>query len=131
MKEPAGLTRAGRPSILLAETGEEMQSAFVKVLEPFYDVAVVPIGKPWLEVARAIQPQAIVLHYRLLLPIEKLAAGLAPVIVVSLHQERQFPEDCLRRNAKGYVWKGSAPATIHEAIRSVLAGKTFVDPHVQ
>lgn len=131
MKLPPSSRRVGRPLILLAETGEEMEAAFTRVLEPLYDLAVVPIGRPWLDVARELQPEAIVLHYRLLLPIEKLANGLAPVIVVSLHQERQFPEDCFRRNAKGYVWKGSAPATIHEAIRTVMAGKTFVDPHIE
>ncbi|WP_437192519.1 response regulator [Planctomicrobium sp. SH527] len=52
------------------------------------------------------------------------------MLVCSMHDESLFAERCLRAGAGGYLNKEAASDLVVDAIRSVLAGKTFVSPQL-
>ena len=51
-----------------------------------------------------------------------------PVLVLSMHSERQFVASAIRNGAVGYVAKGSDPEILVHAIRKVAGGGQFIDP---
>jgi DNA-binding NarL/FixJ family response regulator len=48
------------------------------------------------------------------------------VLVLSMHDESLYAERVLRAGARGYIMKHERPKKLLEAIRHVLAGKTYV-----
>lgn len=50
-----------------------------------------------------------------------------PVLVFSMHIERQIASHALKVGARGYLTKGSEPEILVEAIRKVAAGGKFID----
>jgi DNA-binding NarL/FixJ family response regulator len=53
------------------------------------------------------------------------------VLVLSMHDDTPYAQRALRAGAHGYVNKRESPDTIVAAIRTVLAGKIFVNPAVR
>src|SRR5438552_14372939 len=49
-----------------------------------------------------------------------------PVLILSMHAEDLFAVRALRAGASGYVQKEGAPEELLTAIRSIVAGKTYV-----
>ena len=49
-----------------------------------------------------------------------------PVLVLTMHDESLYAERFLRAGARGYVMKHERPARLLEAVRRVLAGKSYV-----
>ena len=49
-----------------------------------------------------------------------------PVLVLSVHSEAQFGARALRAGASGYLTKESVPDELVQAVRRVLAGRTYV-----
>lgn len=49
-----------------------------------------------------------------------------PILVISMHDETRFALKVLQLGAQGYVTKREAPATLLEAVRTVLEGKSYV-----
>ncbi|HJQ09425.1 MAG TPA: response regulator transcription factor [Gemmatimonadaceae bacterium] len=49
------------------------------------------------------------------------------VLVLTVHEERQYLTQLLRAGASGYVLKRAAPAELVRAIRTVAAGGTYID----
>lgn len=54
----------------------------------------------------------------------------ARVVALSMHSEKRYVLEALRAGAKGYLLKESAFEELSAAIRSVYAGKTYLDPSV-
>ena len=52
------------------------------------------------------------------------------VLVVSMHDEREFAERVLRAGARGYVMKENADEVIVEALHTVLRGEIYASPEV-
>ena len=52
------------------------------------------------------------------------------VLVLSMHEEAHYAERALRAGARGYIMKRETSAKVIEAIRRVLAGKTYVSETV-
>lgn len=50
------------------------------------------------------------------------------VLVLTVHEERQYLTQLLRAGASGYVLKRAAPAELVRAIRTVAEGGTYIDP---
>jgi DNA-binding NarL/FixJ family response regulator len=60
-----------------------------------------------------------------------IAAGKGGrVIALSMHSDRRFVAEALKAGARGYLLKDSAFEELSAAIRSVHAGKTYLDPAV-
>lgn len=51
-----------------------------------------------------------------------------PVLVISMHDESLYAERVLKAGGRGYVMKQEGGKKIMEAIRHVMAGKTYVSP---
>jgi DNA-binding NarL/FixJ family response regulator len=52
-----------------------------------------------------------------------------PVLILSMHAESLYAERALRAGANGYITKEEASAKVMTAIRQVLAGEIYLDPH--
>lgn len=53
-----------------------------------------------------------------------------PVVVVSGHEEPEIIRKCIASNASGYIVKSASPLEIKQAIKTVLAGNTYVPPNI-
>jgi DNA-binding NarL/FixJ family response regulator len=53
-----------------------------------------------------------------------------PIIIFSMHDERQVVSRALRAGASGYITKDSDPDLITDAIRKVASGGRFIDPRL-
>ncbi|MDD5175153.1 MAG: response regulator transcription factor [Sterolibacterium sp.] len=51
-----------------------------------------------------------------------------PILVLSMHIERQIVTQALKAGASGYVAKGSLPEVLFEAIRKLADGDKYIDP---
>ncbi len=50
------------------------------------------------------------------------------VIVLSMHQSRQYAVDAFRAGASGYILKGGEADEVLMAVRNVMAGQVYVSP---
>ncbi|ANB72159.1 LuxR family transcriptional regulator [Paraburkholderia phytofirmans OLGA172] len=57
-------------------------------------------------------------------------APTVPIIIFSMHDERQVVSRALRAGAAGYITKDSDPDLITDAIRKVASGGRFMDPRL-
>ena len=53
-----------------------------------------------------------------------------PVVIFSMHGDREYCLRALRAGALGYVTKEGAPEEIAEAIEAVVAGRRYVSPGI-
>ncbi|MCX7173547.1 MAG: response regulator transcription factor [Proteobacteria bacterium] len=62
--------------------------------------------------------------------IQRLVAEMPslPILVLSMHIERQIVTQALKVGASGYVAKGSLPETLFVAIRKLADGAKYIDP---
>lgn len=51
-----------------------------------------------------------------------------PVLILSMHSEEAFALRALRAGASGYLQKETAPETLLEAIRRIVAGGVYLSP---
>lgn len=54
-----------------------------------------------------------------------------PVLVLTLHKKAQMVGRALQVGADGYLLKSGEPDQFLVAVKSLLSGKTFVDPHLE
>jgi DNA-binding NarL/FixJ family response regulator len=52
----------------------------------------------------------------------------AKIVVLTVHEDKGYVRQLLTAGAAGYVLKRAAPAELIQAIRSVAAGGTYIDP---
>ena len=52
-----------------------------------------------------------------------------PVLILSMHDESVYAERALRAGARGYVTKHEASSSVMVAIRQVLNGEIYLNPH--
>lgn len=62
--------------------------------------------------------------------IQRLVAEMPslPILVLSMHTERQIVTQALKSGASGYVAKGSMPEILFGAIRMLADGGKYIDP---
>jgi DNA-binding NarL/FixJ family response regulator len=51
-----------------------------------------------------------------------------PILVLSMHREEVYAPHALRAGASGYVQKAGQPETLLDAIRQIVAGRTYISP---
>ncbi len=51
-----------------------------------------------------------------------------PVLIFTMHPERQYARRSFKSGAAGYVTKDSSPTVLRQAIRKVIAGGRYVSP---
>jgi DNA-binding NarL/FixJ family response regulator len=128
-----------RPRILLADDHRIVAEGLKSLLEPEFElVGVVEDGRALLEAAKRLQPDVIVTDLTMpnLNGIEALGRlreeyPLIRVVVLTMHRDIAYARRALALGAAGYVLKHDAPGELVRAIRTALAGRTFVTPELE
>ena len=88
-------------------------------------IGVAASGEDAIQVIERLQPQVVIMDVRL--PgIDGISA--VKTLVFSAYGDKRLLSDAVAAGARGYVMKGSPPEDLLRAIRTVSAGKAFVDP---
>jgi DNA-binding NarL/FixJ family response regulator len=127
-----------KPRVLLADDHTLVVEAFIKLLEPEFEVVgTVADGRALLASASQLNPDVIVLDLGMPL-LNGMDAGQelkralpqAKLIVLTMSEDYDLAAEALRRWASAYLLKKSASSELVKAIREVLKGKTYVTPRV-
>ncbi|HTP21821.1 MAG TPA: protein kinase [Solirubrobacteraceae bacterium] len=124
--------------IVLADDHALIRSGLRRVLDGEAGLTVVGEAAD-VETALALterhQPQVVVLDLNMpgtptLLAIPRFleASPASAIVVLTMEAEPGFARTALSAGARGYVLKDAAEAELVEAVRSVLAGGTYLDP---
>jgi DNA-binding NarL/FixJ family response regulator len=92
-------------------------------------------GEDVLEAVQRLGPEVVIMDVRLPgidgISAVKLIAESSPsvkTVMFSAYGDKRLLSDAIAAGASGYVMKGSPPEDLLRAIRTVVAGKPFVDP---
>jgi two-component system, NarL family, response regulator DevR len=92
-------------------------------------------GEEVLEAIERLRPEVVIMDVRLpgidgISAARRIAECCPEVhtVVFSAYGDKRLLSDAIAAGARGYVMKGSPPEDLLRAIRTVVAGKPFVDP---
>jgi DNA-binding NarL/FixJ family response regulator len=92
-------------------------------------------GEEVMEAIERLAPQVVIMDVRLpgidgISAVKRIAASCPDVhtVMFSAYGDKRLLSDAIAAGARGYVMKGSPPEDLLRAIRTVVAGKPFVDP---
>lgn len=133
-------TQAAAITVVLAEDHEVVRQGLRMILESEPDIEVVAEAGDAEAAARyALGHKPSVLLLDLNMPgepslemIPKIieASPETAVVVLTMQKEPAFARRALQSGARGYVVKHSAAAELVGAIRSVIRGETYLNPHL-
>ena len=123
-----------RPRILLADDHHEMREVVTRLLEPEFEiVGAVKDGNSLLKAAATLNPDLCILDITMpfVSGIEataqlKAGASAPKVIILTIHEDVDFVEAALKSGASGYVVKSHMASDLRPAVKTVLAGRSFV-----
>src|SRR3954466_693262 len=92
-------------------------------------------GEEALQAVEQLQPEVVLMDVRLpgidgisaVKRIHQTAPGVK-LVMFSAYGDKRLLSDAIAAGARGYVMKGSPPEDLLRAVRTVNAGKAFVDP---
>ncbi len=95
----------------------------------------VETGEEALEAIERLQPEIVIMDVRLpgidgisaVKRLHQTAPGVK-LVMFSAYGDKRLLSDAIAAGARGYVMKGSPPEDLLRAVRTVHAGKAFVDP---
>lgn len=127
-------------SIVLADDHAMVRSGLRMVLEAEADFEVAAEAESVEETIRklkAYRPKVLVLDVNMggessleALPTIREASAETAVVVLTMQSETGYARDALRGGARGYVLKDAADSELVEAVRTVEAGKRYVQPSI-
>ena len=92
-------------------------------------------GEDVIDAVQELQPEVVIMDVRLpgidgISAVKRIAATCPGVktVMFSAYGDKRLLSDAIAAGARGYVMKGSPPEDLLRAIRTVAAGKPFVDP---
>jgi DNA-binding NarL/FixJ family response regulator len=92
-------------------------------------------GEDVLEAIERLRPEVVIMDVRLpgidgISTVKRIAQSCPGVhtVMFSAYGDKRLLSDAIAAGARGYVMKGSPPEDLLRAIRTVVAGKPFVDP---
>ncbi len=127
-------------TIVVADDHKIVREGLVKLLEAREDFTVIgeaADGEEAVEMVLAKQPDVVLMDINM----PKLS-GIdatrrigkrgcnAKILVLSMHENRNYVEEVLRAGASGYVVKNSASQDVHNAIDAVRAGASYLSPAI-
>jgi two-component system, NarL family, invasion response regulator UvrY len=126
--------------VLLADDHAVVRAGYRFLLASNTDIEVVAEasdGQEALQLLQQLQPDVLVLDLTMpgLHGLEVLRQIQArkisgKVLVFTMHENPAFVEQALQSGASGYLSKNSAPETLVAAIRSIAAGKPYIDASI-
>jgi NarL family two-component system response regulator YdfI len=92
-------------------------------------------GEEALDAVARLQPQVVLMDVRLpgidgVSAVKRIhqASPSVQFVIFSAYGDKRLLSDAIAAGARGYVMKGSPPDDLLRAIRTVAAGRAFVDP---
>jgi len=92
-------------------------------------------GEDVIEAVKRHRPEVVIMDVRLpgidgISAVKRIAEAAPEVktVMFSAYGDKRLLSDAIAAGARGYVMKGSPPEDLLRAIRTVTAGKPFVDP---
>jgi DNA-binding NarL/FixJ family response regulator len=92
-------------------------------------------GEEVVEAIERLRPEVVIMDVRLpgidgISTVKRIAQSCPGVhtVMFSAYGDKRLLSDAIAAGARGYVMKGSPPEDLLRAIRTVVAGKPFVDP---
>ena len=92
-------------------------------------------GEDVIEAVKRLRPEVVIMDVRLpgidgISAVKRIheASPSVQFVVFSAYGDKRLLSDAIAAGARGYVMKGSPPEDLLRAIRTVTAGKPFVDP---
>jgi DNA-binding NarL/FixJ family response regulator len=126
--------------VLLADDHTLLRSGLRALLERMPSVEVVgeaATGREAIERARTLHPELILLDIAMpeltgleALPRLKKEFPEIKVMMLSAHNNEEYVIRALRGGASGYLLKDAATEELEEAIRAVMAGRTYLSPAI-
>lgn len=126
--------------ILIADDHSMVRHGLKQILELENDIVVVAQasnGREAVDLAKLHVPDVILMDINMPIMnglqaikeirLEKLQSK---VIVLTIHEDREYLFKTLQTGAQGYVLKDAEPAVLVDAIRNVSRGETFIQPNM-
>jgi two-component system, NarL family, nitrate/nitrite response regulator NarL len=94
-------------------------------------------GQEAIEKSKELAPQVVIMDISM--PVMngleatrflRKAAPEAKVLILSMHEKREFTSQIIESGARGYISKNTSPSELVRAIESVCQGDTFFSPNI-
>ncbi len=128
-----------RGRLLVAEDHEEVLNSVLRLLSKHYDViGTVKDGRALLEAAGAMEPDVLVVDISMPVlngleaaRILKKTGCKAKIVFLTAHDDADFIKAAQAAGGLGYVLKQQMATDLPAAVKSALAGKTFISSSSQ
>lgn len=127
-------------NVLIADDHSMVRQGLKQILELEQDMSVIAQaanGEEAVKMARQHKPDVILMDINMpgtngLQAIKELKQEQNPakVIVLTIHQDREYLFKTLQMGAEGYVLKDAESAVLIEAIRNVFRGQSYIQPNM-
>lgn len=127
-------------SVLIADDHSLIRQGLKQILELENDITVVAQaanGNEAVKLARDLKPDVVLMDINMPeanglqaikeIKQEKMASK---IIVLTIHEDREYLFKTLQMGAEGYVLKDAEPAVLIEAIRNVHNGQSYIQPNM-
>lgn len=129
-----------RISVLIADDHSLIRQGLKQILELENDIVVVAQacnGNEAILYARQFKPDIILMDINMpgisgLQAIQEIKQANLPckVIVLTIHEDREYLFKTLQMGAEGYMLKDAEPSLLIDAIRNVHAGQSYIQPNM-
>jgi len=126
--------------VLIADDHSMVRQGIKRILELEGDIIVIAQasnGDEAVKLAREYRPDVVLMDINMpgttgLQAIKELKQdkNAYKVIVLTIHQDREYLFKTLQMGAEGYVLKDAEPAVLVEAIRNVNGGESYIQPNM-
>ncbi len=127
-------------NVLIADDHSMVRQGLKQILELEKDIAVTAQaanGEEAIEMARLHKPDIILMDINMprmsgLQAIKELKKdnSSTKIIVLTIHEDREYLFKTLQMGAEGYVLKDAEPSVLIEAIRNVNKGQTYIQSYM-
>jgi Response regulator containing a CheY-like receiver domain and an HTH DNA-binding domain len=127
-------------NLLIADDHSMVRQGLKQILELEKDITVTAQasnGNEAVRLAREFRPDIILMDINMpgtngLQAIKEIKQEKLPskVIVLTIHEDREYLFKTLQMGAEGYVLKDAEPAVLVEAIRNVYNGQSYIQPNM-
>ncbi len=127
-------------SVLIADDHPMLRQGLKQILELERDIVVVAQatdGSEAVRYAEEYKPDVILMDINMpgingLQAIDEIKQKKLPskIIVLTIHEDREYLFKTLQMGAEGYVLKDAEPTVLIEAIRNVKAGQSYIQPNM-